>query len=131
MHHAINRGRMALAAGLLLAGLTLGAWAAPSATASSAAARPEDQETLAGFRQYVWLLYSSSAAIGPDARGRTIAQDIATWVLPDEIRRQLAEATSNSNDVQTDQGQDPAVLKEPKPPTTRFYARHDARGVDR
>jgi hypothetical protein len=35
-------------------------------------------------------------------------------VLPDEIRRQLAEATSKSNDVQTDQSQDPAVLKEPK-----------------
>ena len=114
MHHAVNRGRMALSAGLLLAALTLGAWAAPSPTASSAAARPEDQETLAGFRQYVWLLYSSSAAIGPDARGRTIAQDIATWVLPDEIRRQLAEATSNSNDVRTDQGRGPAVLKEPK-----------------
>ena len=105
MHHAVNRGRMALAAGVLPAGLTLGAWAAPSATASNATARPEDQETLAGFRQYVWLLYSSSAAIGPDARGRTIAQDLATWVLPDEIRRQLAEATY---------GQDTVVLREPK-----------------
>jgi TonB family protein len=114
MHYAVNRGRMALAAGLLLAGLTLGAWAAPGATGSNAAARSEDQETLAGFRQSVWLLYSSSAAIGPDARGRTIAQDLATWVLPDEIRRQLAEATSNSNHVQTDQGRDAAVLEEPQ-----------------
>ena len=59
MHHTVNRGRMALVAGLLLAALTLGAWAAPTSTAWSAAARPEDQETLAGFRQYVWLLYRS------------------------------------------------------------------------
>jgi len=87
MDHAVNRGLMTLAAGLLLAGATLGALAAPSVTTSSGAARQKDQETLAAFRQYVWLIYSSSAAIGPDARGRTVAQDIATWVLPDEARR--------------------------------------------
>jgi TonB family protein len=40
--------------------------------------------------------------------------DIATWVLPDEVRRQLHEVASNSNGVQTDQGQDDTVLKEPQ-----------------
>ena len=114
MDHAVNRGLMALAAGLLLADAMLGALAAPSATTSSGAARHIGQETLAAFRQYVWLIYSSSAAIGPDARGRTVAQDIATWVLPDEVRRQLHEVASNSKGVQTDQGQDAAVLKEPQ-----------------
>jgi hypothetical protein len=73
MDHVVNRGLMALAAGLMLAGATLGALAAPGATSSNGATRHNDHETLAAFRQYVWLIYSSSAAIGPDARGRTVA----------------------------------------------------------
>jgi TonB family protein len=116
MDHAVKCGLPALAA-VLLAGATPGILAAPStttgATTSSAAARQEDQETLAAFKQNVWLIYSSSAAIGPDARGRTIAEDIAIWVLPGEIRRQLHEAAANFKG-EMDQGQDPAALKEPQ-----------------
>ena len=113
MDHVVTR-RCTSLAGLLLAGIALIAAAAPSVTTSSTTARPEEHETLAGLRQSVWIIYSSSAAIGPDARGRTVAQDIASWVLPDEVRRQLGEGTPNSKDVQADQGRDAASLKEPQ-----------------
>lgn len=105
MDLAVHRGCKALAAGLLLAGVTPGALSAPGDPASSAAQRPELKGTLAGFRQYVWLIYSSSAAIGPDGRGQTVAHDIATWVLPEEVRRQLADDAPNGGD---------AALEEPR-----------------
>jgi TonB family protein len=117
MDLAVHRGCRALAAGLLLAGVTLGAWGASGNPTSSAPPRPEVKGTLAGFRQYVWLIYSSSAAIGPDGRGQTVAHDIATWVLPEEVRRQLGDGAADGEN---------AALEEPQRRLTliAFYWAH-------
>src|SRR5579863_8421517 len=92
-------GRVLLGIGLLLAGTAPDAWSQASVPPSKSTAIPSQEiKTLAAFRQFVWLIYAASAAIGPDARGRTIAQDLGSWVLPEEVRRQLGESNSNDSD---------------------------------
>jgi TonB family protein len=80
-----SRCRSALAGLLLILSTALPA--APTVPGSTAAAESSDPPS--SFRQAVWTLYGPSAALGPDARGRTLAQDIADWVLTVDVRRQL------------------------------------------
>lgn len=80
------------------------AWAVMAAHAQPPATSPgsssgEGEKLLEDFdhaermlRESVWALYEGTAAMGADARGKTISDDLDAWVMTDGARAQLKSA---------------------------------------
>jgi TonB family protein len=93
------RGYCPSACLMLLAGVVSAA--SPPVTPGATAAAPDkawssadlqhldDRQT--NLHRRVWLLYGGTAALGADARGRSLAQDVNEWVADATVSAQLRE----------------------------------------
>lgn len=67
----------------------------PAADTQPAVKPLEDwDEKLRALQRTSWLIYSESSPLGKDARGRTAAEDLNEWFMPQAVRTQLDHARS-------------------------------------
>lgn len=70
--------------------LSLYSHPASAAPASTASAELEEWDrTELTLRKGIWTLYEGSAALGKDSRGRTLEDDLESWVMSPAVRKDL------------------------------------------
>jgi TonB family protein len=79
-----------LCAAVAASGYAVDAHGAPGETAAASPSPLEEwNRSLIRLRESVWEVYEATAALGKDARGRTIADDLNEWVVTEDARVQL------------------------------------------
>jgi TonB family protein len=79
-----------LCAAVAASGCAVDAHGAPGERAAASPSPLEEwNRSLIRLRESVWEVYEATAALGKDARGRTIADDLNEWVVTEDARVQL------------------------------------------
>jgi TonB family protein len=79
--------------------LLLSLYCHPAAAASASIASAELEEwdrTELTLRKGIWTLYEGSAALGKDPRGRTLEDDLESWVMSSAVRKDLKAARART-----------------------------------
>ena len=75
-------------------------WQPTSATTPEKGVLEEWDHAELTMRQGVWRLYAASHALGKDTRGRTVADDLAAWIMSSDVRAQLRVARGKAEHQQ-------------------------------